>query len=234
MTADAAPAIRLDEVALLRLLSLALAPPTAATVAEVCLLAGALAERPGAPTELAELCDSLASASAEELDVAYERLFAGDPHLPPYESSYEADPFRQARQLADVAGFYRAFDATAHGPAAERPDHAGCELEFLAFIGLRRLEAETHGRHDEAARCEEIETAFLLDHAGRWLPAFFARLATEAGSPYYRTLGRLAGRVVADELARRGLEPEPVTPRRSPRLSVEADELECGAPGLAG
>jgi len=32
-----------------------------------------------------------------------------------YEGSYEDDPFRQARQMSDIAGFCRAFGAGAHG-----------------------------------------------------------------------------------------------------------------------
>ena len=50
------------------------------------------------------------------------------------------------------------------GPAAERPDHAGCELEFLSFLAVRRLEAEQAGRTEQAAVCREAEDAFLLDH----------------------------------------------------------------------
>ena len=101
--------------------------------------------------------------------------------MAPYEGSYEDDPFRQARQMSDISGFYRAFGAEAHGPAFERPDHAGCELEFLAYLGARRLVAENADHLDEADLCVEVEEGFLREHAGRWLPTFFR--AVEQAAP---------------------------------------------------
>lgn len=216
-----------ESVALLRLLSLALASPTRERIAELRALAHGLATREEPQPELGGLLAALHGATAESLQPAYQRMFGGAVELAPYEASYEADPFRQARQMADVAGFYRAFGADAHGPAADRPDHAGCELEFLAFLGARRLAAEDAGRDDEAARCHEIEDAFLREHAGRWLPAFFRALAgTDSG--VYAAVGLLGERVLLDELERRSIEPESIGPRAR-RLSVEDDELRCAA-----
>lgn len=221
----------LAEAARLRLLALALAPPWKERLAEVEALAGALADQPGAPPELSELADAAGSLSLEEVAVARERLFAPDA-VSPYESSIELDPFRQARQMADVAGFYGAFGAQAHGPAADRPDHAGTEIEFLAFLALRRLQAGDAGDGDEVARCAEIEASFLSSHAGRWLPPFFRALEASAEDGYHRALGRLGAAVIDGELARRELDVEQVAAVRGPRLSVEADEIECGAAGL--
>ncbi len=222
-----------DAVALLRLLSLGLAPPTPSTLDEIAALAGALAERPRTPTELGALHDAAVSTPVDELAAAHERLFDGDVAVPPYEGSYELDPFRQTRQMADVAGFYRAFGADADGPAVERADHAGTELEFLAYLGLRRIAAEEAGRHDEAERCAEIEASFLTDHAGRWLPVFFAALADRAPSAFHHLLGRIGTQVVATEVDARGLDVEQVPADRRPLTAVEADEIECGAAGQA-
>ena len=225
MTAVAASGVA--PVALLRLLSLGLAAPTRERLAEVRALLRGLAGRGEARAELAALARALRGQTAETLAPAYERLFGGAVALAPTEASYEADPFRQARQIADVAGFYRAFGADPRGPAAERPDHAGCELEFLAFLGARRLAAEEAGRAEEADRCREIENAFLREHAGRWLPAFFRALAAADGG-WYGALGRLGELALRGELERRAIEPESVGPRAR-RLAVEADELRCAA-----
>jgi nitrate reductase assembly molybdenum cofactor insertion protein NarJ len=217
-----------DGAALLRLLSLALAPPAPETVDEARLLAGVLAERPGARPELAELEEALADLDAEQVGIAHEHVFS-PAGLSPYEATTELDPFRQARLQADVAGFYAAFGAEAHGSAAERPDHAGTELEFLAFLALRRLDCRDA---DEAERLAAIEEAFWLEHAGRWLPAFFDTLAADAPDAFHRAVGRLGAGVVADALATRGLEPDPAPRARAARLAVEADELECGGADL--
>lgn len=216
-------------VALRRLLSLLLQTHTTASVEEACALAGALADLPGSPAALAALADQLAVCDAETLAEAHERLFAGEVALPPYEGSYEIDPFRQGRQMADVAGFYNAFGATAHGTEAERPDHAGTELEFLAFLGLRRAEADERGDVDEADRCREVEDEFLRAHAGRWLPVFFARLGAEAAHPVHRALGPVGEATVAAELTGRGLVVEPVPSDRRPRTAVEEDDFTCAA-----
>ena len=221
-----------DEIALLRVLSLGLAPPTSSTLEEIGALAGALTARPGAPAELGALHDAAVSTPLDELVAAHERLFDGDVAVPPYEGSYELDPFRQTRQMADVAGFYAAFGAEADGPAVERADHAGTELEFLAYLGLRRIEAAESGRDEEAERCAEIETSFITDHAGRWLPVFFAALADRAPTTFHYLLGTIGTQAIAAEVAARGLDVELVPADRRPLSAVEADEIECGAEGL--
>jgi TorA maturation chaperone TorD len=209
-----------------------------ATLAHVELLAGALEEREA----LSPWAGALARAAGSEpteVAAAQQRLFGGQVSVPPYEGSYEPDPFRQARAMADVAGFYRAFGVDAHGPEGDRADHAGAELEFLAFVEERRLEAETGGRADDAAACAEAARLFLAEHAGRWLPTFFGSLAATAGDAFHLSLGGLGAAVVADVLAVHAVD-VPTVAARAPRLPVEADELTCAAgdeavlPGLAG
>jgi len=215
--------------ALWRLLSLGFTAPTEETVAEMCVLAEALAELPDAAPELADLLSELHSTKVERLSAVYQGLFGGKVQVPPYEGSYELDPIRQGRQMADIAAFYRAFGAEAHGPAAERPDHVGCELEFLAFLDLRRLAAVEEGDETGAEIVDEIITTFLGDHAGRWLPGFFATLYEAAAhSTVHRTLAVLGAGALEGELVRRGIEPA-LAPRHRPRLSVEADSFPCGA-----
>ncbi len=181
----AAPVAGVEMVVLWQLLSLAVATPTRETLEEVDALAAALLERPDAPVQLESLRAAIAGSSATAVGAAQQRLFGGKVEVAPYEGSYEDDPFRQARQMSDVAGFYRAFGAEAHGPAHERPDHAGCELEFLAFLGARRLAAVEAGHDTEADLCLEIEETFLREHAGRWLPAFFRAVERHATDGFH-------------------------------------------------
>ena len=174
---------------------------------------------------MVELLETLDGASSAELAGEFVRLFDGEVRCPPYEGSYEVDPFRHARQMADVAGFYRAFGAEVSG---ERPDHAGAELEFLSFLSARRVAALADGRVEPAEVCARAEDAFLLDHLGRWFPAFCRKVAAETSSPFYAALARLGERVVRRELARRGLRPEPLGKRVT--WAVEGDAVECGGP----
>lgn len=210
-----------------RLLSLGFAAPSAETLAEVEVLAEGLLELE-ASAELDDLLAALRSAHPVELEAEYQALFGGAVAVAPYEGSYELDPLRQCRQLADVAGFYRAFGAEAHGPAAERPDHLGCELEFLSFLELKLLVAVETGERNEAELVDEIVETFLGDHAARWLPTFFAevRAAADEGSPF-AALAALGARLVTEELERRGLDPTPLRRRHAP-ASVEQDSFDCG------
>lgn len=217
-----------EVVVLWRLLSLCLATPSTAILDEIDILAESFAERPNAPVGLQELRSSIAGISPETMAAAQERLFGGKVEVAPYEGSYEDDPFRQARQIADIAGFYRAFGAEAHGPALDRPDHAGCELEFLAFLGARRLAADDASAKDESRLCLEVENEFLREHAGRWLPTFFRAIEKAATDPFHTALGKVGAAVVERELTHRGIGAEPLGPRAR-RLSVEADALECAS-----
>ncbi|HLG08189.1 MAG TPA: molecular chaperone TorD family protein, partial [Gaiellaceae bacterium] len=127
MTVTAAPEVRL--AALWRLLSLGFTPPTETTLAEVEALAEGLRELEPSP-DIDDLLAASQQSVVDELAAQFFGLFGGTVQVSPYEGSYELDPIRQGRQMADVAAFYRAFGAEPNGPAAERPDHAGCELEF--------------------------------------------------------------------------------------------------------
>jgi putative dimethyl sulfoxide reductase chaperone len=219
----------IELVALSRLLALAFAPPDDEALVELELLARGLHELAGGrDPDLAELARLAAEVRAADLAGEYERLFDADAPCPPYEGSYEADPFRQTRQMADVAGFYRAFGARADG---ERPDHAACELEFLSFLVAMRLAAEERGAAEDAAICVEAENAFLGDHLVRWIPTFCRRVGETTSSPFYASVACLGDRLATSELTRRGLEPEPLGARR--RSTVEVDVLECGATAAA-
>ncbi len=226
MSVVAEPEVRL--AALWRLVSLGFAPPTAETVAEVELLAESILELERSP-EVDEVLAAARGPSIEVLAAQFHGLFGGTVRVSPYEGSYELDPIRQGRQMSDIAAFYRAFGASPDGPAAERPDHVGCELEFLAFLELRRLAAVESG--DDVQLLDDIGASFLRDHAGRWLPAFFSDVRQSAvDAPFYLALAALGARLIVEELERRGIEP-PALSRTRYRLPVEADSFECGVSG---
>jgi TorA maturation chaperone TorD len=218
---------QVEHALLWRLLSLGFAAPTAERLDAAMALADVLADLDGSPPEVRELSSALSVTEWSELAADHATLFAGKVRVAPAEGSYELDPFRQGRQMADIAGFYAAFGAEPHGPASERPDHVGCELEFLSFLELRRSSASDEEDLDAASLADEIEASFLTDHAGRWLPRFFADVESEAGTPAVRAFARLGAHMVADELARRGIQPSEM-PAHRPRLAVDADAFDCG------
>lgn len=216
----------------LRLLSLGFTAPDEEGIEQIrrlTVLCARHAQEEGLAEILTELEHELDDDGVlESMRPEYEALFGGIVRIVPYESSYEVDPFRQTRQMADVEGFYRAFGAASGGPAAERPDHAGCELEFLAFLVAKQLGAEEAGETEHAEICRDAANAFLCDHLGRWFPAFCREVARETALPVYRLLAFAGERLVVAELAARGIEPVPLPPRRGRPTAVEGDEVTCG------
>lgn len=209
-----------------RLLSLGFASPTPETLDEVDALAEALADASTSPV-LQDVVRAARRITPDDAAAQFASLFRGTVRVAPYEGSYELDPIRQGRQMADVAAFYRAFGAEAHGPVADRPDFVACELEFLSFLELRRLAALE--ADIDVQIVEEIRDAFLTDHVGRWLPTFFADVIVAAeGAPMYRSLAEYGASVVTAELGRLGLSPSPL-PRRRPASSSDASAFECGS-----
>ena len=213
-----------------RLLSLGFTSPTSETLAEVEALAEGLMDAEP-HTELEELLGVVRTVAPCDVAVQFAALFRGKVLVAPYEASYELDPIRQGRQMADIAAFYRAFGAEAAGRVTERPDFVGCELEFLSFLELRRLTALETGEVGVEV-IENIRKSFLAEHAGRWLPTFFAGVAAASErQPYYRALAAFGSAALARELERLGIEPEALPCRRSVS-SLDADTLECGTAAL--
>ena len=141
-----------------RLLALGFSPPAEKTLAEIEALAEALFDM-GTSPELDALLGAVRATSPGVLATQYAALFRGTVRVAPYEGSYELDPIRQGRQMADVAGFYRAFGAEAHGPGAERPDY----VELLSRVAVPALVVV--GAADEFTPVRDAESmhAQLLD-----------------------------------------------------------------------
>jgi len=170
---------------------------------------------------------------------------------PPFETEYCAtkDTFFRAQQMADIAGFYRAFSCATVAGASLRPDHASPELSFIALLlsKLARIAWECGGeeKQEEVRVCFQALRAFIRDHASWWMPAFanavLHRVDTLAGAirnaderNAVLALGGAASCLrswMALERHLAGVEPA----RRITQASVEADvdpsADECGACG---
>jgi TorA maturation chaperone TorD len=114
------------------------------------------------------------------------RLFInGYPHVacPPYESVYtEGELMGEAAQ--EVGALYGRWGVEV---PADQVDHAGAELEFVAFL----LSLGTPEALADADR-------FLAEHMLSWLPRFAADLVGESRLGFYRALGRLLAAAVEE------------------------------------
>ncbi|MEX2188360.1 MAG: molecular chaperone TorD family protein [Pirellulales bacterium] len=114
---------------------------------------------------------------------------------PPYETEYcpDEDPFFRSQEMADVAGFYRAFGLASGARSRERPDHLALELEFAAFLIMKercaaddeRMDVERAAQDEQATICREGRAAFLGDHLAWWAPSFARAVRRKAGGGMY-------------------------------------------------
>jgi TorA maturation chaperone TorD len=127
----------------------------------------------------------------------YDRVFGLvlSRECPPYETEYDSssEPFYRAQQLADIAGFYRAFGLQTALAAPERPDHLALELEFMAFLLWKERMAWTAADDQSAEKarvCASAQRSFLRDHLAWWVPSFATGLCRKAEKGFYLIVGQ--------------------------------------------
>lgn len=159
----------------------------------------------------------------EELGGEYGRQFthSSSRDCPPWETAYAAkEIFQQTQQMADIAGFYRAFGVQST-PGAERVDHIGSELEFMQFMAAKEAYAYRHMGVARVRQCRKAQRLFLRDHLGCWGPSFGRRLAALDPSGWYGRAGSLLDRWLTEECRLLDVTPartadEPVLPLPEP------------------
>ena len=162
--------------------------------------------------------EGLRSTPRRELGRQYVALFShgSEGASLPYETEYTTPhAFQKQDQLADIAGFYRAFGLQWESPGHERPDHLSLELEFMYYLTLKEAYALAHGETDGAEVCVDAQRAFLRDHLGRWLPAFRGALSGRAPDAVYARLAHLVESFVAWDSRRQGARPSPLLAGRT-------------------
>lgn len=208
-------------------LALAFSYPTASTVDDLAveledLAAHALTDSAGLTAAVTSLRDALAGSPLEDLAAVHNRLFAGEVPCSPCETEYEFDAFAKARQLADIAGFYRAFGLKTAAAEAAPADFIATELEFCAHLLVKEAWAASNGWDDRARVAREAHKSFVEDHLGRWVPTFCrALVSSEDVDAFFGAAACLCDGVVAREIANTGARPRPAAPRHRPPDQAE-------------
>jgi TorA maturation chaperone TorD len=137
------------------------------------------------------------------LRASYEATFEASGGLlcAPNEMSHVADTPQEGLtrtfEMADVAGFYRAFGVEV-APGGERPDHVAAELEFMHLLAVKEAIARDRPDASEQAEvCRDAARTFLRDHLGRFSDRLAERLEASATDPLWTGAGRLLAGFVA-------------------------------------
>jgi TorA maturation chaperone TorD len=187
-------------------------------------------------SEVTRLVDGL-HAPTDALRAEYDRVFGlvVPKECPPYETEYypTQETFARSQQLADIAGFYRAFGIEPALSSPERPDHLALELEFMAFLLLKKRQAlATAGVDPEAAEqadiCDRAQRDFFCDHLAWWVPTFAAGLRRKAGGGYHDALAGALAAWIPDECRRLGIDAV-LRPGRPEPIEEPEEQSGCGA-----
>ena len=169
-----------------------------------------LADRPNLGA-LRALRPAIMSYSPGELESEYVRTFGHtiSKEFPPYEAEYgQSHIFQKSQNLADIAGFYRAFGQELAPDLNDRLDHIGVELEFMHVLCLKEAYALAKGHPEEQlAVCREAQAKFLEEHLGQWAFGFVQKLEKGTGSTLYGLIGQLLMAFLTFEMRAFGLEP---------------------------
>lgn len=164
-----------------------------------------LAAEAAARVDGAPVWPALQPQPLKELQAAYRHGFGAAGSLC-YETEYGLPhEFRQAQELADISGFYRAFGFAMGGVVRERPDHLAVELEFLHVLALKEAHALLHGVAEQVEVCVAAQAKFLGDHLGTWVDLFAQSLALNTEEAPYLPLANFTDAFVQAEAARLGV-----------------------------
>lgn len=123
-----------------------------------------------------------------------------------YETEYGLPhEYRQSQEMADIAGFYRAFGFQLGGAVHERPDHIAVELEFMHVMALKEVLALETGIPEHMEICLEAQGEFLQDHLGRWIDLFAQSVIHTSPDSLYDLLARFASAFVKADADRQGI-----------------------------
>ncbi len=177
--------------------------------------------------ELAAFGDQMADISLSELKSLHGHIFSHvvSADCPPCEAFYTAkEIFQETSELADIAGFFKAFGLAL--AESERVDHISVELEFMHFLTYKEAYAQTHHDPDKARFCRQTQRKFLRDHLGRWGTHFARLLDQKADGGYYSCLASLLEKFISSEVAFLRVNPEVALASQEWR-ATDSDESSC-------
>lgn len=125
-----------------------------------------------------------------------------------YELTYLPGPLMTtAREIADINGFYKAFNLELGDGENDRKDLLIFQLEFLSHLCLREAYLRQEGDDDGVAIVVDARRSFVEEHLGRW----FWRFADEVckhDDDFYAALTDLLSAFIEAEIDLLGIEPE--------------------------
>ncbi len=155
-----------------------------------------------------------------------DRFDRGSPSGLLYESEYgRGRALVKGNQLADIAGFYRAFGLeSARNVQPEMVDHIAVELEFYALLLYKSQALEEIHDSEGIEIVLDARKKFLKDHLSRFVDSL-ATHPSVTESPFYSLALGYCRDLVLDECERLGIVVEPTSWLNQ---QAEATQIKCG------
>lgn len=126
----------------------------------------------------------------------------------PYQLTYLPGPLMTTvRELADMKGFYQAFDLQIADSERDRGDNIIFQTEFLGHLSLREAVLRDEGETDGVEVVVEARRRFLEEHLGRWYWRF-AEEVTKQDDGFYAAIVELLAILVESEIETLDLDPK--------------------------
>ena len=139
----------------------------------------------------------------------YLNIFDIGRKISPYETEYLTEKIsRKPFELADISGFYSAFDFSINEDMTnkESVDHISVELEFMAIIALKEEYARGIKQKENENIVHEAGRKFLQEHLARWGFYYCLQIQELECDSFYKKLGSILESVLSSECERYGLD----------------------------
>lgn len=180
------------------------------------------------------IADCLKGKSVEDIKSEYVKRFGSyisSKDCPIYETFYgKLDIFQQTQELADITGFYKAFDLQhADDVKRDKLDHLSIELEFLHYLTYKEAYAiENHG-DEQLSICVSAEKKFMKGHLGKWTSYFTLLVNKHSKEGFYACSANFLKNFVELEWKYLRVKPEEVKELNDEAFKVSKEEdFQCG------
>jgi len=168
----------------------------------------------------------------DDIKCDYMSIFDTGRKISPYETEYMLEKVsRKPFELADIAGFYKAFGFGVAQDAINKEsyDHISIELEFMAILSWKQEYAQNKNQDENFKVVHDARMAFVRDHLAKWGFFYCKQIATLTGYDFYKKLAQLYKLTLTLECDRYSIDLSDMNREmvRFPYDGVRSDELTC-------
>lgn len=128
-----------------------------------------------------------------ELAAEYADLFLGIKQKPshPSESAYMSHGLVMQKARDDVLKAYQDAGVDKAQEYTEPEDHIAVELQFMAYLCQRTIEALEKNKKHEAKECLRMQKDFHHNHLASWVPKFTKDILESAELDFYKGIANI-------------------------------------------